>query len=125
MAKLLVPLGAPLQLNAGEIFPPVHPNPLNTCSLAMLVPSLSSVLVKVISSATAALAPNRLRPSAAKTTRPFEATRAFMVCSPLVEGGAFCFLPADTSHSNFRDGAKASDGLGEKDKASDNAFIGS
>jgi hypothetical protein len=30
-----MPEGAPLQLKAGERLPPVQPNPLNTCSLAM------------------------------------------------------------------------------------------
>jgi hypothetical protein len=39
-AKLLVPLGAPLQLKAGEMLPPVQPKPLNTCSLTMVPPLL-------------------------------------------------------------------------------------
>jgi len=49
-AKLLVPLGAPLQLKAGETLPPVQPNPLKTCSLTIAPPSLRSELIKVIRS---------------------------------------------------------------------------
>ena len=64
-AKLLVPEGAPLQLRAGETLPPVQPKPLNTCSLAMVAPSLISALVKVMLCAFAAPAPNALTPSTA------------------------------------------------------------
>src|SRR6478752_2939601 len=63
-AKLLVPLGAPLQFKAGETLPPVQPKPLNTCSLAMVPPSLTSELVKVMFCASAALEPSTLMPSA-------------------------------------------------------------
>src|SRR6478736_1392678 len=66
-AKLLAPLGAPLQFSAGATLPPVQPKPLNTCSLAMVAPSLRSALVRVMLCAFAALWPNRLRPNAAKT----------------------------------------------------------
>lgn len=44
-AKLLVRLGAPLQLKSGEL-PPVQPKPLNTCSLTIVPPSLRSELVR-------------------------------------------------------------------------------
>jgi hypothetical protein len=64
-AKLLVAAGAPLQLKAGERLPPLQPKPLNTCSLAMLAPSLISALVKVNPAAFAAPAPHTLTPSAA------------------------------------------------------------
>src|SRR5258708_38876973 len=64
-AKLLVPLGAPLQLNAGETLSPVQPKPLNTCSLAMVPPSLMSELVKVMLCAFAALEPSAVTPSTA------------------------------------------------------------
>src|SRR4029453_4446792 len=73
-AELLAPVGAPLQLKAGETLPPVQPKPLNTCSLAMVAPSLRSVLVKLMLCAFAALGPNRLRPSAAKTAGLFMAS---------------------------------------------------
>jgi hypothetical protein len=72
-AKLLLPLGAPLQLSAGETLLPVQPKPLNTCSLVMVAPSLRSALVRVMLCAFAALGPNRLRPSAAKTAGLFMA----------------------------------------------------
>src|SRR5579859_6763627 len=64
-AKLLVPLGAPLQLKAGETLAPVQPKPLNTCSLTMVAPSLRSELVKVMFCAIATLEPSTLTPSAA------------------------------------------------------------
>src|ERR1700751_5177361 len=64
-AKLLVPLGAPLQLNAGERLLPVQPKPLNTCSLAMVPPSLMSELVRVMLCAFAAPEPIALVPSPA------------------------------------------------------------
>src|ERR1700722_10674764 len=51
MAKLLVPLGAPLQLKDGEILPPLQPKPysaLSTCSSFMAPPSLTSALVKLM-----------------------------------------------------------------------------
>src|SRR5689334_13979173 len=73
-AKLLAPLGAPLQLRAGETLPPVQPKPLNTCSLAMVAPSLRSVLARLMLCAFAALVPNRLNPSAAKTASLFMAS---------------------------------------------------
>src|ERR1700681_4565704 len=44
-AKLCVPLGARLQLNAGDMFCPVHPNELNTCAAAILRPCAMSGLV--------------------------------------------------------------------------------
>src|SRR5258706_11025875 len=72
-AKLLVPPGAPLQLSAGETLLPVQPKPLNTCSLAMVAPSLRSVLAKLMLCAFAAPVPNRLKPSAAKTAGLFMA----------------------------------------------------
>src|SRR5208283_606185 len=56
MAKLLVPLGAPDQSSAGEIFLPVQSQPLNTCSSAILAPGLTSGLVKVSALAAPALA---------------------------------------------------------------------
>src|SRR5689334_4784744 len=64
-AKLLVPVGAPLQLSAGETLPPVQPKPLNTCSLAMVAPSLISALVRVRLCACAALTPSKATPIAA------------------------------------------------------------
>src|ERR1700722_20794674 len=64
-AKLLVAAGAPLQLSEGETLPPVQPKPLNTCSLAMVAPSLISALVTVISCACAACAPSTVTASAA------------------------------------------------------------
>src|SRR5260370_73596 len=64
-AKLLVPLGAPLQLKAGETLPPAQPKPLNTCSLTMVSPSLRSELVKVMFCAIATREPSTLTPSAA------------------------------------------------------------
>ena len=70
-AKLLVPLGAPLQLRAGEILPPVQPKPLKTCSLAMVPPSLMSGLLRDRLCAFAALAvhaPMAMPPSAAIQT---------------------------------------------------------
>ena len=51
-----VPLGAPLQVNAGDTLPPVQPNPLNTCSFAIVPPSVISVLVKVMVCALAVFA---------------------------------------------------------------------
>src|SRR5579871_1245306 len=64
-AKLLVPLGAPLQLRLGETLLPVQPNPLNTCSLAIVPPSLTSALVRLMLWAFAAVAPNADRTRAA------------------------------------------------------------
>ena len=91
-AKLLVPLGAPLQLRAGEILPPVQPKPLKTCSLAMVPPSLMSGLVKVMLCAFAALAvhaPMRRQPSAAIQTVHF----AMPNPSPSVNRDHFAFVP--------------------------------
>src|SRR4029077_16663950 len=62
-AKLLVPLGAPFQLRAGERLPPVQPNPLNTCSLAKVPPSLRSALAKVMLCAFATPEPSVPMPS--------------------------------------------------------------
>ena len=73
-AKLLVPLGAPLQLSAGEMLPPVQPKPLNTCSLAMVPPSLMSGLVRVMLCAFARSRANALTPSAAIQTASFVMT---------------------------------------------------
>src|ERR1700734_900190 len=57
-AKLLVALGAPLQLKLGETLFPVQPNPLNTCSLAIVPPSLTSELVRLMLCAYAAVMPH-------------------------------------------------------------------
>src|SRR6185437_1906770 len=65
IAKLLVPAGAPLQFNAGEMLLPVQPKPLNTCALEIFAPSLMSGLVSVRSAAEAAPAPSTVRPKAA------------------------------------------------------------
>src|SRR5580700_11641624 len=54
MAKLLVSLGAPLQVNDGEILPPLQPNTFATCASLIAEPSLTSALVTVISWAKAA-----------------------------------------------------------------------
>src|ERR1700730_12924578 len=67
-AKLLVPLGAPLQFRLGETLLPVQPKPLNICSLPMVPPSLISALVKVMVCALAAPAPNSPTPSAVTQT---------------------------------------------------------
>jgi hypothetical protein len=48
MAKLLVPFGTPLQVSDGDILPPVHPKPLNTCSSLIVAPSLTSALFMLI-----------------------------------------------------------------------------
>src|ERR1700688_2113283 len=53
MAKLLVLLGAPLQLKDGEILPPLQPNTFATCASLIVEPSLTSALVTVISCAKA------------------------------------------------------------------------
>src|SRR5690242_13215593 len=42
-AKLFAAAGAPVQVSAGDVLPPVHPMPLKTCALASF-PSLISVL---------------------------------------------------------------------------------
>src|ERR1700761_2183581 len=107
-AKLLVAAGAPLQLNAGDRLPPLQPNPLNTCSLTMLAPSLMSALVNVIFCAFAALAPHALKLSTAIQIPSFA-----MVILPFDEPG-FEPRPVDGSHSNFRDGVKASKTLPER-----------
>src|SRR5215469_12726444 len=64
-AKLLVPLGAPLQLKAGDTLAPLQPKLLNTCSLATVAPSLSSALVTVMLCALAAPTLNNPIPSVA------------------------------------------------------------
>src|ERR1700729_3836968 len=99
-ARLLVPLGAPLQLSAGEILPLVQPNPLNTCSLAMVAPSLMSALVRVMLCACAALAPNMLRPKAAIQLAGF-----VMAISPFDRPGSD--LVPLACHSNFRHSVEA------------------
>src|SRR5438105_2286318 len=55
-AKLLVPAGAPLQFSAGETLPPLHPEPLESCSALILPPSAISGLVTRNSPALAAAA---------------------------------------------------------------------
>jgi len=75
-AKLLVPEGAPLQLKAGERLLPVQPNPLNTCSVAMVPPSLMSALARVMLCAFAAPAPSKLRP---KVTPAASLVMAFLM----------------------------------------------
>src|SRR6516165_9534411 len=72
MAKLLVPLGAPLQLKDGEILPPLQPKPnsaLSTCSSAMAPPSVTSALFTVMFCAYAG-APSALK---ARTAAPIGA----------------------------------------------------
>src|SRR5580658_8015754 len=64
-AKLLVALGAPLQLKLGDTLLPVQPNPLNTWSLAMAAPSLTSELVTLMLCAFAAVMPHADRTRAA------------------------------------------------------------
>src|SRR5215470_8533108 len=46
-AKLWVPAGAPLQASAGDTFPPLQPNSLNTWALGIVPPSVKSVLVRL------------------------------------------------------------------------------
>src|SRR5450759_3877282 len=70
-AKLLVPCGAPLQLKLGEILLPVQPKPLNTCSSAILAPSLISALVSFIPAAFAALTATTPAPTVASQTDNF------------------------------------------------------
>src|SRR5271169_2641344 len=96
-AKLLVPLGAPLQLRPGETLPPVQPNPLNTCSLAMVPPSLISELVRLKLCAFATLTPNALTPSAAIQIASF-----FIAFLPLMSR-ALGQSRTHASLSNFRD----------------------
>src|SRR5665213_3956330 len=107
-ARLLVPLGAPLQLSSGETLPPVQPKPLNTCSLAIVPPSLMSVLVKVMLCACAAVAPRAVRPSAIQTVH-------FVTAIPPLQKARALLLTCrcDGSHSNFRDGAEAREAIGE------------
>ena len=87
-AKLLVPVGAPLQFSAGETLLPLQPKPLNTCSLATVAPSLRSALVKVMLCASAVLVPIRLRPRAATQT-----ASCFMTIPPLDGPGVFTVVP--------------------------------
>src|ERR1700739_1798552 len=101
-ARLLVPLGAPLQLSAGERLPPLQPKPLNTCSLAIVAPSLMSGLVKVMLCAFAALAPSALTPSAAIQTASLVIT-----IPPPVMARRFCSRPVAACHSNFYDVGEA------------------
>src|SRR5580658_1857971 len=114
-AKLLVAAGAPLQLRAGERLSPLQPKPLNTCSLAMVAPSLISGLVRVRLCAQAAPAPKALNPSAAVQTLSFLITiflALLMAIAPSVNPD-LCLGPGDSSHSNFRDGVKAREAIGE------------
>jgi hypothetical protein len=55
-AKLFVPLGAPDQASAGDMFSPLQSQPLKTCSLAILPPGLISGLVRDIALAAPPLA---------------------------------------------------------------------
>src|ERR1700687_3664924 len=87
-AKLLVPAGDPLQLSAGETLPPLQPKPFNTCSLEMVAPSLRSALVRVMLCASAALAPNRLKPSA-----PIRIASFAMANPSLAQPGFFALYP--------------------------------
>src|SRR6185312_1611753 len=96
-AKLLVPLGAPLQFKAGETLPLVQPKPLNTCSLAMVPPSLRSELVKVTFCASATLEPSTLTPSAA-----IQSPNLAMQFLPLRRGGILGWSRAGASHTNYR-----------------------
>src|SRR6185312_9286146 len=115
-AKLLVPLGAPLQFRAGEILLPVQPKPLNTCSLAMVPPSLMSGLLRERLCALAALtvhAEMRMPPSAA-----FQTVILAMPTLPFGQPGSFCFRPAAGSHSNFPDGVEASEPISEMPRPS-------
>ena len=57
--------------SAGDMLLPVQPKPLNTCSLAMVPPSLMSVLVKVMLCALAAIEPSTLTVNAAIQTTNF------------------------------------------------------
>src|ERR1700716_3333648 len=101
-AKLLVPLGAPLQLKAGETLPPVQPKPLNTCSLAMVAPSAISGLVKVMLCALARVGPSALTPSAAIQATGFI---IFVITAlPLRYAGSLLVLPNWYLHSNFQGG---------------------
>src|SRR6516165_4968975 len=84
-AKLLVPLGAPFQLNAGERLPPVQPKPLNTCSLAIVLPSLMSGLVKAMLCALAAP-----EPSAPMQSTAIQGAN-FAIASSLELPRLFCF----------------------------------
>src|ERR1700727_3051269 len=95
-AKLLVAAGAPLQLKLGDTLSPVQPKPLNTCSLAMVAPSLISALVTVMLCALAEVAPARLRPSTAHSAN-------FVMFVPSFGRRDVCSAPAADSHSNFRD----------------------
>src|SRR6185312_16732458 len=108
-AKLLVSFGAPLQFRAGEILLPVQPKPLNTCSLAIVPPSLMSGLLRDRLCALAALtvhAEMRMPPSAA-----FQTLILAMPTLPFGQPGSFCFRPAAGSHSNFLDGVEASEAI--------------
>src|ERR1041385_1117241 len=98
-AKLLVPAGAPLQFKAGEILPPVQPKPLNTCSLAMVPPSLISALLKVMLCAFAAVIPSALAANAAIQT-------ASLAIASLPMSRNSSEDPTLASHSNFCDGAE-------------------
>src|SRR5665213_893161 len=110
-AKLLVPLGAPLQLRAGDRLPPVQPNPLNTCSLAMVAPSLMSALVRVMLCALAALAPSAPKPNA-----PSAAIHCFvMVTSSPSMSRAFAFVPLAPAIAIFS-------GVGKRGKRNAKAY---
>src|ERR1700722_6463733 len=104
-AKLLVAEGAPLQLSDGETLPPLQPKPLNTCSLAMVAPSLISALVTVMSWAHAAPAPNRL--TAQAEINPV-AANFVMAIPPSVSRDFLSRIPQAKALSNFCSGAEGS-----------------
>src|SRR3984957_11255428 len=67
IAKLLVSLGAPLQLNDGDALPPLQPKVFATCASLMVEPSATSPLVSFMfwANAVDALnAPNAMMPAA-------------------------------------------------------------
>src|SRR5271155_165384 len=84
MTELLVALGAPVQLNEGEILLPVQPKPLNTCSSLMGAPSLTSPLFKLMFCAEAVCAPRAptARTAAPKTVSPSECRVSSIRCLP-------------------------------------------
>src|SRR6185312_6494130 len=99
-AKLLVSFGAPLQFRAGEILLPVQPKPLNTCSLAMVPPSLMSGLLRDRLCALAALmvhAEMRMPPSAA-----FQTVLLAMPPSPSVNRDHSASVPPLAAIAIFR-----------------------
>src|ERR1700733_7533729 len=100
-ARLLVPLGAPLQLKAGERLPPVQPKPLNICSLAIVAPSLISGLVRVMLCAFAALAPNAVAPNALTPSAAIQ-TASLVIIIPLLQWpGYFASVPSPQAIAIF------------------------